>query len=66
MKDVINGLVKRCRIFEYTKDNKRYEEDSLKSKSSSKIVNIVTSGKEASIKEEETHKRKRQHIMAIT
>lgn len=45
IKDVIEGLIKRGHMSEYTKVRKRYQDDSPKNKFSAKNVDVVSSDK---------------------
>lgn len=45
-------------LSEYTKDDKRNRENSPKRKSSAKMVDVVTDGKEANNEEDELYKGK--------
>lgn len=53
IKDIIEGLIKRGHMSEYTKDSKRDWDDSPKNKFSAKNVDVVSGDKEASCKEKE-------------
>lgn len=61
LKDAIEGLIKKGRLAEYIRDNKRGREDSLEKKQSrKKTVEVVVKGndKDTSSEEEEGHEGK--------
>lgn len=60
LKDAIEGLIKRVRLFEYMSGGKGEREESPKGKSPSKVVDVETSGKD-----KEVSKGKRQYIASI-
>lgn len=58
LKDNIEGLIKRGYLFEYVKGNDRGREESPKSKSSSKVVDVVTNREGTDDKDKEARKGK--------
>lgn len=66
LKDAIEGLIKRYRLYEYTKGDKRDLEGSPKIKSLFKAGNVMTNREEASCEEKGESKVNLHHIVAIT
>lgn len=60
------SLIKRVRLFYYTKGGKRGRGESPKKKLSSKVVDVVTNNEGTSNKYKGSSKGKRQHIIGIT
>lgn len=67
MKDAIEGMIKKGKLYEYTKDGEMGQEESPKKKQSKKTFEVVAmeKGNYISYGEEERHKGKCKYITSI-